>query len=100
MAQCISLNMIGAATFSAGIPTGPANIPIGTTSVTFTVLVTNTGTVSGTANVTMYEVVSKYRSITKGTSIIAPGGTETVSFVFNPSTWAVGTYSVCSIIGP
>lgn len=98
LAGCAAFTIVaGAATFNIGTPVGPASVPAGTTTpVTFTVLVTNTGSSSGGVVVTLYEGNGNTTISIKGTSTIAPGGSETLTFTFSVVGWANGNMQICA----
>lgn len=96
---CSPFDIVGTAgtpAFTFGMPIGPASVPTGTTSVTFTVLVTNTGTANGATNCTLYEGTSGTTISIKGTNTIVPGGTENLTFTFSVVGWANGSFQICA----
>ena len=102
LSPCTQLVLNTPAAFTAGTPVGPSTSINGApaTSLIYTVLVTNTGGTEGSTVVTLYEGVAGTIISQPGTGTISPGGTQTMEYTLNASSWIPGTYQICSRIGP
>lgn len=97
---CTTLTLQTPASLTLGIPIGPSTAQVGTTSLTYTVLVSNSGDMDGTTQVTLYEGFQPSLISTGGTGTVPGHGTYLMTFNFNPSGWLAGTYQICAKIGP
>jgi len=96
MAQCTPFSITGEAMLDITEITGPASASIRSTAAVFVATIKNSGTTSGSGTVTFYEGISGTIISVQGTSMIEPGGTQTLSITINPSIWTIGDYEICA----